>query len=70
MKLCLLSLWLASMIPASYAISSDHQKVTCSSAVKLTHKATTFKLHSHDVKYGSGSGQQVGSQTYSELDHI
>ncbi|KAJ3301242.1 Stromal cell-derived factor 2-like protein 1 [Kappamyces sp. JEL0829] len=26
--------------------------------VKLANKATTHRLHSHDVKYGSGSGQQ------------
>lgn len=26
--------------------------------VKLANKATTYRLHSHDVKYGSGSGQQ------------
>jgi dolichyl-phosphate-mannose--protein O-mannosyl transferase len=39
--------------------SSDHLKVTCGSAIKLTHKQTGAKLHSHEVKYGSGSGQQV-----------
>ena len=38
--------------------SEDHHKVTCGSAVKLTHKETGFRLHSHDIKYGSGSGQQ------------
>lgn len=36
----------------------DHQKVTCGSAIKLTHVPTDYKLHSHDIKYGSGSGQQ------------
>lgn len=32
--------------------------MTCGSAIKLTHQLTGYKLHSHDVKYGSGSGQQ------------
>jgi hypothetical protein len=41
--------------------SQDHLKVTCGSAIKLTHTQTGYKLHSHDIKYGSGSGQQVGS---------
>jgi len=36
----------------------DTSKVTCGSVVKLTHAQTKYKLHSHDVAYGSGSGQQ------------
>jgi len=32
--------------------------VTCGSLVKLKHTATGFRLHSHQVSYGSGSGQQ------------
>ena len=38
--------------------SSDHRKVTCGSSIKLTHVPTGYKLHSHSIKYGSGSGQQ------------
>lgn len=38
--------------------SVDHLKVTYHSTIKLTHVPTGYKLHSHDVKYGSGSGQQ------------
>lgn len=38
--------------------SSDHQKVTCLSSVKLTHGQSSYKLHSHSVNYASGSGQQ------------
>ncbi|KAG0038188.1 hypothetical protein BGZ82_000869 [Podila clonocystis] len=34
------------------------QKVTCGSNIKLTHERTQFKLHSHQIPYGSGSGQQ------------
>jgi hypothetical protein len=36
----------------------DHEKVTCGSAIKLTHRESDYKLHSHAVQYGSGSGQQ------------
>jgi len=32
--------------------------VTCGSVLKLEHVQTGRRLHSHDVKYGSGSGQQ------------
>ena len=34
------------------------KRVTCGSAVKLTHASTKAKLHSHGIGYGSGSGQQ------------
>ena len=33
-------------------------QVTCGSVVKLQHLATKADLHSHEVAYGSGSGQQ------------
>lgn len=32
--------------------------VTCGSVIKLVNKAYTVRLHSHEVTYGSGSGQQ------------
>jgi len=32
--------------------------VTCGSVIKLMHDKTKAKLHSHDIAYGSGSGQQ------------
>lgn len=38
--------------------SFDYDYVTCGSVVKLMNKAFQVRLHSHDVKYGSGSGQQ------------
>ena len=34
------------------------KRVTCGSAIKLTHASTKVKLHSHGIGYGSGSGQQ------------
>ncbi|KAL0741132.1 hypothetical protein Bca4012_082645 [Brassica carinata] len=33
-------------------------EITFGSAIKLMHEKTKFRLHSHDVPYGSGSGQQ------------
>lgn len=32
--------------------------VTCGSLLKLRNIQVNSRLHSHDVKYGSGSGQQ------------
>jgi dolichyl-phosphate-mannose--protein O-mannosyl transferase len=32
--------------------------ITCGSVIKLKHVSTDIRLHSHEVKYGSGSGQQ------------
>ena len=40
------------------AAEPDTSKVTCGSTVKLTHANTKAKLHSHEIAYGSGSGQQ------------
>lgn len=55
----LLTLLLA-LLPSTHAneIDDDFLRVTCNSAVKLTHVPSGFKLHSHQVTYGSGSGQQ------------
>ncbi|XP_030647372.1 stromal cell-derived factor 2-like protein 1 [Chanos chanos] len=40
------------------AHDSDSSYVTCGSLVKLLNTRHNVRLHSHDVKYGSGSGQQ------------
>jgi dolichyl-phosphate-mannose--protein O-mannosyl transferase len=40
------------------AFAKDTQEVTCGSVIKLVHEETRHKLHSHDIAYGSGSGQQ------------
>lgn len=39
--------------------SSQQDAVTCGSTFKLVNQQSGDRLHSHDVKYGSGSGQQV-----------
>lgn len=54
---CLLGLHLTTV----WAQDDDHEKVevvTYGSTVKLEHVATGTRLHSHDVSYGTGSGQQ------------
>ena len=32
--------------------------VTCGSVIKLQHVSTGYRLHSHEIKWGSGSSQQ------------
>ena len=39
-------------------ITKNQFQVTCGSVVKLQNLYHKVRLHSHDVKYGSGSGQQ------------
>ncbi len=35
-----------------------HLQVTFGSLIKLVHEGSKAKLHSHEIAYGSGSGQQ------------
>ncbi|KAL9231969.1 hypothetical protein vseg_007125 [Gypsophila vaccaria] len=42
---------------SAYA-ASEGVEVTYGSVIKLMHEKTKYRLHSHDVPYGSGSGQQ------------
>lgn len=39
--------------------ATSFEFVTCGSAIKLLNNNYKARLHSHDIKYGSGSGQQV-----------
>ncbi|CAG8731310.1 12148_t:CDS:2, partial [Ambispora leptoticha] len=39
-------------------IDEEFASVSCGSAIKLTHEVSSYKLHSHSVSYGTGSGQQ------------
>ncbi|KAJ6732243.1 MIR MOTIF GLYCOSYLTRANSFERASE 39-LIKE PROTEIN-RELATED [Salix purpurea] len=54
----------ASFSPASASSSSSSSssgsalEITYGSVIKLMHERTKYRLHSHDVPYGSGSGQQ------------
>ncbi|ELV12096.1 hypothetical protein TREES_T100003578 [Tupaia chinensis] len=44
--------------PGWLAAASSLAVVTCGSVVKLLNTRHNVRLHSHDVRYGSGSGQQ------------
>lgn len=46
------------VIDDTRATSKHLSHVTCGSVLKLVNANYMTKLHSHDVKYGSGSGQQ------------
>ncbi|CAK9219543.1 unnamed protein product [Sphagnum troendelagicum] len=41
-----------------FAASEEGKEVTHGSVIKLQHERTKFRLHSHEVPYGTGSGQQ------------
>jgi dolichyl-phosphate-mannose--protein O-mannosyl transferase len=43
--------------------AGDGDSITCGSVVKLIHRETTNHLHSHQVTWGSGSGQQSVTTT-------
>lgn len=38
--------------------ASEGVQITYGSVIKIMHERTKYRLHSHDVPYGSGSGQQ------------
>lgn len=59
-----LFLFLATMV--SEATSGTY--VTCGSLLKLMNSNSGVRLHSHDVKYGSGSGQQSVTGTDKQED--
>jgi len=47
-------------------------EVTCGSAFKLLNTAYKVRLHSHDIKYGSGSGQQsvTGTEVKEDVNSL
>jgi len=47
----------------------EYDFVTCGSALKILNSEGNVRLHSHDVKYGSGSGQQSVTGVSSSDDH-
>ncbi|KAJ1979032.1 hypothetical protein H4R35_001674 [Dimargaris xerosporica] len=46
------------MIGYDWDVRTGFEHVTYGSALKLTHNPTQYKLHSEDVRYGTGSGQR------------
>ncbi|XP_067940304.1 stromal cell-derived factor 2-like [Watersipora subatra] len=49
--------------------ASELDYVTCGSVIKLVNVRSDVRLHSHDVKYGSGSGQQSVTGVHSTDDN-
>jgi len=47
-----------------------YEYVGCGSVIKLLNSNHNVRLHSHDVKYGSGSGQQsvTGTETQEDIN--
>ncbi|KAH0505623.1 Stromal cell-derived factor 2-like protein 1 [Microtus ochrogaster] len=54
----LLALLLALSVRSGGASKASAGLVTCGSVLKLLNTHHKVRLHSHDIKYGSGSGQQ------------
>merc|ERR1712137_1389338 len=46
------------VVAVSVSAEDENPIVTCGSVIKLRHEKTKKRLHSHEVSYGSGSGQQ------------
>lgn len=51
-------IWLAVFSLVCLRIATGNELVTCTSVIKLQNVQRGVRLHSHEVKYGSGSGQQ------------
>ncbi|XP_062520551.1 stromal cell-derived factor 2-like [Corticium candelabrum] len=56
MSLLLCTLFITLFVDIVHA--AGFQFVTCGSVIKLAHIQSNVRLHSHEVRYGSGSGQQ------------
>ncbi|KAH3750965.1 stromal cell-derived factor 2-like [Dreissena polymorpha] len=54
---------------SSIVTGFQYDLVTCGSSLKLLNTYHNLRLHSHDVKYGSGSGQQSVTAVESSDDH-
>jgi dolichyl-phosphate-mannose--protein O-mannosyl transferase len=52
----MIAFWIA--LTLFYGALADIDLITCGSVLKLQNVQEKVRLHSHDVKYGSGSGQQ------------
>jgi len=60
---------LSLLLSPSTAKKFNYDFVTCGSSLKLFNNANNVRLHSHDVKYGTGSGQQSVTAVDSSDDH-
>nr|CAG4645136.1 EOG090X0E0P [Leptodora kindtii] len=64
----LISILLIALNYLSHVSGRGGQFVTCGSVMKLQNLSYKVRLHSHDVKYGSGSGQQSVTGTEAKED--
>ncbi|KAK9736757.1 hypothetical protein QE152_g11306 [Popillia japonica] len=53
---------------SAYTNGAKQRYVTCGSVIKLLNSDYRVRLHSHDVKYGTGSGQQSVTGTEVQED--
>jgi len=51
-------IWISVLAIVCLDIAAGNEIVTCTSIIKLQNIQRGVRLHSHEVKYGSGSGQQ------------
>lgn len=59
--LMLLALLLALLVPGGGATKTGVGPVTCGSVLKLLNTQHRVRLHSHDIKYGSGAWRLRGA---------
>ncbi|CAJ0946181.1 unnamed protein product, partial [Mesorhabditis belari] len=52
-----------------FITNANTDVITCGSVLKLQNQGDNTRLHSHDVKYGSGSGQQSVTAVQNSDDH-
>lgn len=67
--LCYILICVISNCPTFASKKLHYEYVGCGSALKLLNTANNVRLHSHDVKYGTGSGQQSVTAVDSSDDH-
>ena len=66
---CLLAFCACLFLLLSNVTCTELDVVTCGSVLKLQNIKFSSRLHSHDVKYGSGSGQQSVTGVEGVDDH-
>lgn len=66
---CTISALFIVLVQLSSVVYADLQYVTCGSVLKLENVHYQTRLHSHDIKYGSGSGQQSVTGTTDREDN-
>jgi len=64
-----LAVFVVCAVASETDLETDFSPVTCGSIIKLKHAATGYRLHSHDIKLGSGSGQQSVTAVSQSDDH-